>query len=442
MLFRLLGAWIWRRPGRFILAILAVAVGAALAGALLGVALDIQERMAEETRAYGANIMVVPKAEPLTVDVMGLSYRPPEEGPYLNEEDIPKLKTIFWRHNIVAFAPFLSGSVEVNGVQASLVGTWFEQPVAVEAVPTNVTVAGRTVAVPEGDVSGFRTGIRALDPWWQVEGAWGEDASAAMIGRSLAQQLGLSAQDRVRVTYEGRTREFVVAGVVTTGGVEDSQIIVDLDAAQDLLGLPGKVERVQVSALVKPDDALAQRAKRDPTALPEEEFVKWYCSPYIDAVAFQIEEVVGNSKAKVIRRVAEAEGAFLGDMGLTMLLVAAVALTTSGVGVMAAMTGRVYERTREIGLMRGLGADDGQIALLFGVEATLIGLSGGLVGYGGGSLLSRLIGQTVFETQVGTQPVLLPVVLIVAVALSLAGSAPPVRHAILAQPADSMREHL
>jgi hypothetical protein len=55
----------------------------------------------------------------------------------------------------------------------------------------------------------------------------------------------------------------------------------------------------------------------------------------------------------------------------------------------SAMTGRVYERTREIGLMRALGADDGQIAPLFGVEATLVGLLGGLAGYGGGSLLTH-----------------------------------------------------
>ena len=445
MLLRLLWRWLQLRPGRFLLAVLAVAVGAAVAAALLAVALDIQERMAQEMRAYGANIAVVPKEEPLAVEVMGLRYTPADEARYIREDDLPKLKTIFWRHNIVAFAPLLSGSAEANGRRVTLVGTWFDRPLPLTMDPAgSVTVAGRVVAAPRGGVEeDFRTGMRAVAPWWQVEGAWaGDELATAMVGRRLARELAVAPGDRLRVFEEGRTWDFAISGLVATGGAEDDQLFVDLDMAQEVLGRPGHVEKVLVSALVKPDDALARRAKGNPKALPEEEFVRWYCSPYIDAIAYQIEEAVEGSKAKVIRQVAEAEGAFLDKMSLTMLLLTALALVTSGLGVAAAMTGRVYEQTREIGLMKALGADDAQIALQFGLEAALVGLLGGILGYGGGGLLAAFIGQRVFETEVAARPILLPVVLLVAIALSLAGSALPVRRAILAEPAASMRERL
>jgi len=105
MFWRLVRRSIQERAPHAALALLAVAAGAALAAALLGVAFEIRERMAKELRAFGANILLVPMGEPLEVVVGNVRYVAPQEEAYLDESDLPRLKTIFWRHNIVAFAP-------------------------------------------------------------------------------------------------------------------------------------------------------------------------------------------------------------------------------------------------------------------------------------------------------------------------------------------------
>jgi predicted lysophospholipase L1 biosynthesis ABC-type transport system permease subunit len=63
-----------------------------------------------------------------------------------------------------------------------------------------------------------------------------------------------------------------------------------------------------------------------------------------------------------------------------------VALIVSVVGIANAMLISVYERYREIGTMKCLGAMDRHILLLFLVESIIQGFSGGVVGYFGGIL--------------------------------------------------------
>ncbi len=289
MLPRLLWKSLRGRKARIALASGAVAVAATLAAALLNVALDISEKVAVELRAFGANIVVVPTQDVLEVEIGGLRYATAAQAAYLAESDLPKLKTIFWGYNIVGFAPFLSAPVEVGAGKALLVGSWFDREVPLPRGPRKFTFSTGNVRQVASEETSFRTGLRAIAPWWRVQGRWVEDpVNEAMIGSTLAGRLGVSPGDRVSVQAEGTIRAFRVAGIVRSGGPEEDQIFVDLRAAQALLRLPGKVDRVQVSALVKPDDALAIRGRRNPQGLPPEDYERWYCSPYIDAIIYQI----------------------------------------------------------------------------------------------------------------------------------------------------------
>jgi putative ABC transport system permease protein len=253
--------------------------------------------------------------------------------------------------------------------------------------------------------------------------------------------------DRLRIAYQNRTYDFTIAGIVTTGGFEENQIFVDLATAQKIFDMPNKVERVQISALVKPDDALALRAKRDPStplragpqSLPPEDFVIWYCSPYIDAITYQVEEALQGSEAKPIRQVAEAEGAFLSKIGLTLALVTMIALAVSSLGVMATMTATVMERRTEVGLMKAIGGENWQIALQFLLEATLCGILGGLVGYGAGLGLATVIGQYVFADVLAFNPIVLPIALGIAMGVAVIGSLMPVRQATQVNPVVTLR---
>src|SRR5574341_638468 len=440
MLLRILWRSFERRKGRTLLAILAVALGAALATALVAISLDITDKMAKELRAFGANIVAAPKQRGLAVEIAGMRYSAGDAA-YLDESDLPKLKTIFWRHNIVGFAPFLSGVVDVNGQKALLVGTWFEKETTIPATKRQIALPGGAVREVAPENKTFTTGIASIAPWWKVDGRWINAANAehrAILGAALARQWQTRVGDEVRVNYRDRPYELTIVGIVSTGGFEENQIFVDLSTAQQIFDLPGKVEKVQISALVKPDDALALRAKRDPRSLLPEDFGTWYCSPYIDAITYQVEEVLQGSEAKPIRQVAEAEGAFLSKIGLTLALVTIVALTVSALGVMATMTATVMERRTEVGLMKAIGGED-LIALQFMLEATFCGMLGGFLGYGTGLGLAEVIGRYVFAEAIAFNPMVLPIILVLATGVAMLGSLVPVRQAMRINPAVTLR---
>lgn len=442
MLLRILFRSFERRRGRIALAVLSVALGAMLATALLAVSLDITDKMGKELRAFGANIVAAPKERALAVEIAGMRYSSASNSADLNESDLPKLKTIFWRYNIVGFAPFLSGAVNVNGNQVLLVGTWFEKEIAIPTTKRTIPLPGGAVREVTPENKTFATGIKTIAPWWKIEGAWIDAANAErgiIIGNALAQQRNARVGDALRLTYENRAYDFTIVGIASTGGFEENQIFVDLATAQKIFDLPGKIEKVQISALVKPDDALALRAKRNPKSLPPEDFVTWYCSPYIDAITFQVEEVLQGSQAKPIRQVAEAEGAFLSKIGLTLALVTIVALVVSALGVMATMTATVMERRVEVGLMKALGGENFQIALQFLLEAIACGILGGILGFGVGFALAFFVGRSVFADTITFNPLVLPLTLAIAIGVAVLGSLVPVRQAMRVNPVVTLR---
>src|SRR5664279_3004414 len=112
MFLRLVTDSFTRRPKRKLLTMAALALGMAVATAALSVSLDVGDRLAQEFQSLGANLMVTPMADSLPLEIGGVDYRPANAGAYLPEADLGKLKTIFWRFNITAFAPILETPVE------------------------------------------------------------------------------------------------------------------------------------------------------------------------------------------------------------------------------------------------------------------------------------------------------------------------------------------
>jgi putative ABC transport system permease protein len=187
MFFRIVSDSFARKPRRKVLMAAALALGMAVATATLEVALDVGDRLAHEFRSLGANLLVTPAADTLPLEIGGLDYRPVDSGAYLPEGELGKLKTIFWRNNIVGFAPFLDVPVEIaNGGQpgtlremgrSTLIGTWYRH----------------SVDVPDG--SKFVTGVSATDPWWHVDGRWFSDgAEECLVGAGLARRLGVHSR--------------------------------------------------------------------------------------------------------------------------------------------------------------------------------------------------------------------------------------------------------
>ncbi len=414
MFLRLVYESFRRQKRRKALAGIAITLGVAVATAMIAVATDIGDKINRELRSYGANLVVTPQEDTLDVEIGGVNLKPPSDGTFLNEADLPKIRGTFWHHNIVGFAPMLPVATEIAGSKVMLIGTYFSKRL--------------TFGKEE-----FSTGVRTTNPWWKVSGAWPEDESNdVLLGERLASRLGV----RVGTTVAIAGVDHQVTGILATGGAEEEQVVAPLHVAQQILGKPGAVRRIYVSALTKPEDALA---KRDPKNMNPEMFDRWYCSPYVQSIAYQLQEAIPHSHAEQIRQVAQNEGTILARIKGLMLLVTMAALLASGLAVSAAMATAIFERRGEVGLMKALGAGHGSVAAIFFAEAALLAICGGAAGYGGGILLAHQIGRTIFDAQITIQPVLFPIILAIAVLVTFSGSAAAIRKAVLFDPVFALR---
>lgn len=407
-----------RQRGRFFLIALTVALGVSLAVAMLNVMFDVGDKVNQELKAFGANITVAPKNASLLNDVYGVGSDSGHKE-YLNEEDLGKIKTIFWTNNIVAFTPMLNGTVSVNGQNVNLTGTWFNYH----------------MTLPTGDA--FDTGVEEMKSWWQIDGDWPKDnTDQVLVGQKLAESLQVKPGDTLSYRRaDGTQGQFVIAGIVSGGGNEDNAILASLPVVQQALNLKGKVSEIEVSAITTPENDLARKAAANPERLSQAEREIWYCTAYVSSIAFQIEEVVNNSSARPVRQIAESEGKILDKTQLLMLLITVLSLISAALGFSNLVSANVMERSREIGLMKALGAKNYEVILMILTETLIAGIAGGIVGYFIGMGFAQVIGYTVFGSAIANNIIVVPIVGALMIAVILLGSVPAIRTLLSLQPA-------
>jgi len=432
MIFRIVMESLARRRRRKLLSVFAVALGIAVTTAVATLALDVGDKVSRELRSFGANLSVTPAADGLPVAVGGIDYRPAGAGAYLPESALVNLKRIFWRNNIVAFAPFLYVPATLEGQPVVVIGSWFE----------------KALTVDKSEI--FVTGLEKLHPTWKIMGQWpaDDDARGVLVGRRLAERLNLHPGQALTLAAArvvnaptssalSPPAEFMVRGILETGGPEDDQVLAPLASVQRWTGLEDKVRRIEISALTKPEDAFAHS---DVSRLTGEEFDRWYCTPYVSSIAYQIQQAIPEAQAKPIYHVAETEGHIMNRVGVLMALLVVAALVAAGLAVASMMLATVLERRAEIGLFKALGATDAHVAAVFLLEASAIGVLGGVAGYFFGSLLAWRLALAVFGSAVGVHWVILPVCLAAALLVTLAGSALPLGRALKISPSLALRE--
>src|SRR5207248_5073994 len=216
-----------------------------------------------------------------------------------------------------------------------------------------------------------------------------------------------------------------------TGGPEEMALVVPLSLAQKIAQTPNAVDKIYVSALTKPEDAFA---RRDPDRMNSADRDRWYCSPYANSIAFQLREAFPGARAEQIRQATQNEGAVLSHISGMMLLIALASLIAAALAVSAAMATTILERRREVGLMKSLGATTTTIGSLFISEASLLAIIAGGVGFLLGTTIARRIGQAVFHSSVEITPVLLPIVIFLALLVTIIGSAAAIRRALQLDP--------
>ncbi len=381
-----------------------------MASGLITVSSGIEEKLALEFRKFGSNILVIPKSNTVEVGFPGMSFGSVTEQRYIDEGDLWKIKRIDnWSANVLGFAPFLYQIVQIDYKgsvhNVVLAGTYFEHEFPDLVVPGQVWI----------------TGIKKIAPYWSVEGNWIEDAddSRLIAGISVAEKLGLKPDELITLRYEDpetrkiTDKQFGIAGIVSTGGSEDSQLFVTLSTAQKMSNRLGKVHSVQVSGLC--------------IECP------------VEVMGEEIEKKLPYTQAKTVKNLVSTEALIMKQLGNMMLLITAVALVASGMGVMTTTMTTVIERRKEIGLMKSIGAENEKIAYIFLAESAIIGVVGGILGYLFGNVLAQYIGETVFGTPITPILAVLPLTIGISLSITVLASILPVKRATLIEPAIVLR---
>jgi putative ABC transport system permease protein len=417
MIFRFIRESITRAPRRKALIIAAIAMGSAVATAMLGVMLDIGDKINRELRSEGANIVVTSRAAALTGGVGSINAGASGTANSIPESQVLDIKKIFWGLNVIGISPSLiaqDGAMQVQGV-------WF----------------AHSYKTPSGEMQ--VTGIRAVNPAWQIaKGRWTPDViNECIVGASVARQNGWKPGGVINVFGS----PFRIAGILSTGDEADDRVFVPLERLQQLTGRPGQVDRIDVAALTKPEDDFA---RKDPKTMTAKELERWSCTNYVTSIAYEIEQALPGTQARPVRRVADSEGKVLDRVGGLMGMITLVALFSAGLTVWSLTATTMMERRGEVAIMQAIGATRGVVAALFGLEIALVGFVGGIIGAFAGVSLAHYVGAAVFgasgDNAVEITWILPFLIVFAAMAIALAGAAQPLYRTLRMEPAGILRE--
>ncbi|MBQ8954053.1 MAG: ABC transporter permease [Clostridia bacterium] len=422
MFFRMLRGILVRQKGKMLMIALTIALGASLATAMLNVMMDVGDKVNQELKTYGANITVYPKNASILHDLYDVEGAGQES--YLRESELGNIKTIFWAFNIVDFAPFIDTAATLSdGEEVTLVGTWFNHH----------------LDLPTGE--SLDAGVSSLRSWWDITGAWLDEQAQdrtdlAMVGSALAARQGIKPGDLIHVTASAGEGDLEVVGIFDAGGDEDDRIYAPLDMVQRLSDTDGLLSSIEVSAITTPDNELAVKAAQNPAALTIAQYETWYCTAYASSICYQIQEVITDSIASPVRQVADSEGEILEKTQLLMALITILSLIGSALGISNLVTASVMERGAEIGLLKAIGAHDASVSGLVLTEIVITAIVGGVVGYFAGFGFAQIIGHSVFGSAIDMKPMVIPIVGVLVICVSLAGSIPAIRMLLKLRPAE------
>ncbi len=340
---------------------------------------DIERKMDE----FGANILITPQSNGLAMNYGGISLGGVTfDQREILEADLDRIKTIANSKNISAVSPKVLGGITVNNREVLLVGVHFESELK-------------------------------MKQWWRVFGNEPKTDHDLLLGTDAARVLDVSPGDKIAIKGE----EFTVSGVLEqTGSQDDSLLFANLPKAQKLLGKEGKITLAEVAAL---------------------------CSgcPIGDMVT-QIAEKLPDARVSAIQQVVEGRLKALDQFKRFSYAMAAVVIFIGSLIVFVTMMGSVNERTVEIGVFRAIGFRRSHIMRIIMLEAALVSLLAGFLGYavgmGGAKLALPFMAESkqahlIWDTTVAFGSIGL------ALALGLLASLYPALHASRMDPTEALR---
>lgn len=315
-----------RKPSKTLLLLLVFSLGVMSIVALYEVSQVVGEGLEKKLTAFGANIVISPATEKLSVSYGGFHmgdmlfdvHNLPEE------QTVRTIRSIALQDRISAVAPKLVAMAKVKETAVAVVGVRWQDE-------------------------------RGIKSYWGTAGAFPQQPSQVLVGSQAAAKLAIKPGDTVSILGHA----FTGSGTLyDTGGDDDTVIFMDLGRLQELQGTPGATSFIEVAAL---------------------------CSgcPIEDIVA-QLQEKLPGVEVKALQQVINQRMASIHFVQHLALSISVVILVTAAAMVGLSMLSAVNERRKDIGILRSLGYGKPQIFLIFCLEAGLIGAISGVVGYLGG----------------------------------------------------------
>ncbi|OGP85687.1 MAG: ABC transporter permease [Deltaproteobacteria bacterium RBG_16_54_11] len=373
-----------RRKARALFVLVGLLIGVSTVVGLISLVKEMKNDMKHKLEMYGANILIVPKTENLSLTYGGMSLGGVSfDMQEIRQEELTKIKTIKNAANVAAVGPMVLGPITVGGHRILLAGIDF-------------------------------TAAQILRPWWSVKGKIPTREDDIIIGSDASRIIGLTVGDTVIV----RGRALSVTGVLeATGSQDDGLIFAPLASAQDLLGKQGRISLVEVAAL---------------------------CSGCpIPAMVKQISAVLPSGNVMAIQQVVKGRMETIGHFQKFSYGVSALVLLVGCLMVLVTMMGSVRERTVEIGIFRAMGYRKSHVLRIIlleaGIVAAVAGIAGYFAGLGATGLLLPLFTEGQGHTAVSLDPVMAAAAFFASILLGIAASLYPALMASRLDPNEALR---
>jgi putative ABC transport system permease protein len=314
-----------RRKAKMAFLTIGLMVGIATIVTLITLTSSMSSDIGRKMDEFGANILITPRSNDLSMSYGGISLGGVTfDQREIREADLARVSAIKNSRNISAVSPKVLGGVKVAGRDVLLVGVKFDSELR-------------------------------LKQWWKVFGETPKTDDELLLGSQAANLLQVMPGETVEIKGE----RFKVSGVLDqTGSQDDSLIFARLGKAQKLLGKEGRITLVEVAAL---------------------------CSgcPIGDMVV-QIAEQLPDARVSAIQQVVESRLHALDQFRRFSYAIAGVVVFIGSLIVFVTMMGSVNERTTEIGVFRAIGFRRSHIMRIILLEAALVSLLAGILGYAAG----------------------------------------------------------
>lgn len=360
-----------RRRARMLTALLAIAMGATIISGLVTIYYDIPRQMGKEFRSYGANMLVIPTN--------------PDKK--ITNEQLDEIKSLIPSGKLVGQAPYIYTNAKINEQPYMLAGT---------------------------DLKGAKENA----PYWLIDGSWPEKPREVLIGNEVSKALELKEGDKIiintpKVNGEGSIdTNFVVSGVVTTGGKEEELIFMSID---------------DISQLVKDKnfDVVEYSIEAEQNELSK--------------IVSNISQKDGSLTPQMVKRVTASQDIVLNKLQALVFIVTIIVLFIMMICVSTTMMAVVTERRKEIGLKKALGATNSSVIVDFLGEGAFLGIFGGLLGVVLGYIFANRVSISVFARKVNFLPLLVPMTIIVCIVITIVASLIPVSKTVDIDPALVLR---